>query len=184
MGRAKYRRRGTAIVETPNGSIIVTCGARKDASKKDQRPFILPGGGAEKGETRFRAAIRELQEETGLLAYSANIIFTHKGKIRPTMSGKGDYQDLHTVCVMKASGKPRPNMRDVKQIDYYYPGCHIWISKTTKEIIERYYAWKNNKQSWEPSENPDENDSEVVTGEAEEQASDEYDADEDTPNEF
>jgi 8-oxo-dGTP diphosphatase len=177
----RYRRRGTAIVETPTGSIIVTSGSRKDASKKDRKPFILPGGGAERGETRFIAALRELKEETSLQPYAAEIIFLHKGKVRPTMSGRGNFQDHHTVCVVKASGKPKPNMHDVKQIDYYYPGCHIWISKTTKEIIERYYAWKSKKLAWEPSEDPDENDSDVVNEEPETATNDDYDTDEQAP---
>jgi len=52
----KKRRRGTAIVETSKG-ILVTSGSSKI--------FILPGGGANKRETRLVAAIRELKEETG-----------------------------------------------------------------------------------------------------------------------
>jgi hypothetical protein len=46
--------------------------------------------------------------------------------------------------LVRASGIPRPGGGDAKRIDYYYPGCSVWISTTTKEIIEKYYEWKKN----------------------------------------
>jgi len=45
---AIVRRRGTAIVETPNGILVVAGRSKK---------FMLPGGGAEKRESRKRAAM-------------------------------------------------------------------------------------------------------------------------------
>ena len=49
------RRRGTAIVDTPKGIVVVSVGGRT---------YYLPGGGARRGESRESAAIRELREET------------------------------------------------------------------------------------------------------------------------
>jgi 8-oxo-dGTP diphosphatase len=138
MSEVLYRRRGTAIVETEQG-ILLTAG--------NHSAFILPGGGAKKGESRFMAALRELTEETSLLPYSAELIFTHKGKIKPTHSGRHKYQDHHTVCLVKASGNPRPGGGDAKRLSYYFPGCEVRISSTTEEIIERYYEWKKNQQN-------------------------------------
>ena len=60
------RRQGLAIVDTKEG-ILVVSGRKKN--------FILPGGGASKGESREGAAIRELKEETGLIAYSCEFPF-------------------------------------------------------------------------------------------------------------
>ncbi len=154
MSGVRYRRRGTAIVETQQG-ILLTAG-------RPGKPFILPGGGAERGESRFMAALRELTEETGLLPYAAEIIFKHKGKIRPTMSGRNKFQDHHTVCVVKASGKPKSGGGDAKRIAYYYPGCNVWISTTTKEIIERYFEWKTKRQAGEESNILDEDDIEDI----------------------
>jgi len=150
MSGIRYRRRGTAIIETQRG-ILLTAGRRG-------KPFILPGGGAKRGESRFMAALRELTEETGLLPYAAEIIFRHKGKIRPTMSGRHKFQDQHTVCLVKASGTPRPGGGDAKRIAYYYPGSDVWISSTTKEIIKRYYEWKRKRQAAEESNILDEDD--------------------------
>ncbi len=139
MTRVARRRRGTAIVETERG-ILLTAGS-------PGKPFILPGGGAKRGESRFMAALRELTEETGLLPYAAEIIFKHKGKIRPTISGSHKFQDYHTVCFVKASGIPKPGGGDAKRISYYHSGCNVWISTTTKEIIEKYFEWKRGKST-------------------------------------
>jgi 8-oxo-dGTP diphosphatase len=164
-----YRRRGTAIVETDRG-ILLTAG-------RPGKPFILPGGGAKRGESRFMAALRELTEETGLLPYAAGIIFKHKGEIRPTMSGRGKFQDHHTVCLVKASGFPRPGGGDATRIGYYYPGCNVWISNTTKEIIERYYEWKKNGLDSHESDIMDEEDGSDV-GDMDYGSNNNYDDDE------
>lgn len=169
MPGVQYRRRGTAIVETERG-ILLTAG-------RPGKPFILPGGGARRGESRFMAALRELTEETGLLPYAAEIIFKHKGKIRPSMSGKNKFQDHHTVCLVKASGFPRPGGGDATRISYYYPGCNVWISNTTKEIIERYYEWKRNRlASHEKAIMDDEEDGNI--GEVDDREINDYDVDE------
>jgi 8-oxo-dGTP diphosphatase len=132
MSGIRYRRRGTAIVETNHG-ILLTAGRHG--------PFILPGGGAKRGESRFTAALRELTEESHLLPYAAEIIFKHRGKI----NHKHNFQDHHTVCIVEASGIPKPGGADAKRLSYYYPGCDVWVSDTTKEIIERYYEWKKTR---------------------------------------
>jgi 8-oxo-dGTP diphosphatase len=120
------RRRGTAILETDKG-ILLTAMSRGT--------FLLPGGGANKGESRFRAAIRELEEETGLMANYAKIIFRHES-----------HSHEHTVVLVKAKGTPKPK-QEVKYIDYYKPEKNIKISKGTKDIIKKYYEWKNGSLS-------------------------------------
>ncbi len=115
------RKRGTIIIETDEGILLTAMSSGT---------YLLPGGGVNKGESRFRAAIRELEEETGLKANYAEIIFRHVSKSQE-----------HTVVLVKARGIPFPK-REIKFIDYYQPNKKIKMSSGTKEIIEKYYHWK------------------------------------------
>jgi 8-oxo-dGTP pyrophosphatase MutT (NUDIX family) len=66
------RRRGSVIVHTPNGILVVSEGGRT---------FLLPGGVARRHESRRSAAIRELKEETGLEAVDCSYLFEYKVKV-------------------------------------------------------------------------------------------------------
>lgn len=136
MAEARRRRRGTAIVETEEG-ILVTAGRSK--------VFLLPGGEANRGESRTKAAMRELREETGLKPYRAKYLFRHRGRVHKSY-GHGYFQDHHTVCLVKAKGVPRPR-HEVKYVAYYKPGSKVHLSGVTREIIERYYAYKKGSKS-------------------------------------
>lgn len=126
---SSIRRRGTAIVETPRG-ILVTASRNK--------LFLLPGGGAERWESRKRAAIRELKEETGLIAYSWKYLFTHKEPKYTAEGKRRKIRNLHKVFLIKAKGHPKPNYEDVSHIAYWKPRSGVNISRTTKLIIDKY----------------------------------------------
>jgi 8-oxo-dGTP diphosphatase len=131
MAKVKKRRRGTALVETEQG-ILVTAGRGG--------VFLLPGGGANRGESRTEAAMRELREETGLKPYYVKYLFRHRGRVSKS-HGHGYFQDHHTVCLVKAHGTPRPR-HEIKHIAFYKPGSGVRISGVTREIIEKYYGYK------------------------------------------
>lgn len=124
------RRRGTAIVETKQGIILVSGTGEY---------FLLPGGGAEPFESRKKAAIRELEEETGLKASSATYLFNHVGSTY-------QYQDklttnYHKIFLIKAEGNPEPH-NEIKYIKYYNPGDETKLSKSTSGILEKYFSAK------------------------------------------
>jgi len=131
MARVRRRRRGTAIVETEKGIIVVA---------ERSGIFTLPGGEARKHETRTQAAMRELREETGLQPHSAKCLFHHRGRVHKS-HGHGYFRDHHTVCLVKAAGTARPH-REIEYVEHYEPGSGIHVSGVTKEIIDTYYAYK------------------------------------------
>lgn len=115
MVGAYERRRGTAIVDTQKGILVV---------RQGRANYLLPGGGAKSGEPRIEAAIRELREETGLIAFDVHFLF--------------EYQKSK-VFLIKADGIPRPK-HEISQIGYYERDSPIPLSLNTKLIIEQYWS--------------------------------------------
>jgi len=120
------RRRGTALVDTSKG-ILVASGRHK--------LFLLPGGGANKGESRKKAAIRELREETGLKAQNCKYLFSYN---EPEDGRK--IRNLHKIFLIKVTGEPKPNYHDVKHVRYWKENTDLKLSNTTKIIINKYLA--------------------------------------------
>jgi 8-oxo-dGTP diphosphatase len=121
------RRRGTAIVDTPNGILVVS---------HNNRTFYLPGGGAEPGESRQNAAIRELQEETNLQALNCSFLFRYEA-----------LSNSHKVFLIEGTGHAKPS-NEIRYIDYFN-GSNLKVSDTTWDIIEKYRAGKLKKNSVE-----------------------------------
>ena len=114
-------RRGTAIVETPNGILVVNEG---------ERTYYLPGGGTRRGESRRNAAIRELLEETGLSATKCSYLFEYNS-----------YYNFHKVFLIEATGVAKPR-KEIKNLAYF-DGSNVKVSDTTRKIIDIYHEKKN-----------------------------------------
>lgn len=123
------RRRGTALVETNEG-ILVVC----NSWDMDKKLFTLPGGKANKNESRRQAAIRELEEETSLKGLESTYLFSYNS---PPHGHR--YRDCHKVLLIKVNGTPEPQ-HEVKQIAFYKEGSDLNLSHSTREIIERFLA--------------------------------------------
>lgn len=120
------RRRGTAIVETPQGVLVVS-----ESGKR----YSLPGGGARGKESREDAAIRELSEETGLKTVDSFYLFEFKGGIHKDYRG-GFFRDAHKVFRVKTVGDARPR-KEIKHLAYYN-GSNVDLSYGTKKILDKY----------------------------------------------
>jgi 8-oxo-dGTP diphosphatase len=129
------RRHGAAIVDTEEGILVVSGRSKL---------FLLPGGGARKGESREKATIRELREETGLVADSCEFLFEHVGSKHKSYKG-GYFRNHSKVFLIKALGKARPR-HEVKYVAYYKPESTIKISYNTKLMIDKYLNWKNSRR--------------------------------------
>ncbi|MBP7708674.1 NUDIX domain-containing protein [Candidatus Pacearchaeota archaeon] len=121
------RRRGVGIVETSKGIIIV---AGKD------RVFTLPGGGAEKWESRKRATIREIKEEISLNVTKIDFLFKSKGKEWEDKKGRLG-RNHNKVFLVKTIGKPKI-ANEIKYLDYWKPGKKVKMTNGTTFILEKY----------------------------------------------
>jgi len=122
----RTRRRGTAIVDTPKGILVVSL---------DGNNFTLPGGGAKEKESRRQAAIRELMEETGMKAVGLTALFEFMGGIHEGPRG-GSFRNAHKVFLVTATGTPEPR-QEVKGIAYY-DGSAPSLTPSATKIIARY----------------------------------------------
>ena len=135
------RRRGTALVEYTwqgdRGLLLVA-----DSPKGDL--WLFPGGGAEARETRMAAAVRELHEEIGMVAYGALYLFSHSAS------------NLHKVFLVRASGAPTIRDSAVKAIGLLLPDMSVrgislrqrysWPpapSGSTRKIAERFFTLRD-----------------------------------------
>ncbi len=126
--RNKIRQRGTAIVHTPEGIVLVM---------ERNGILSLPGGGVEHGESPQEAACRELEEETGLKALTscAQYLFTHLGG--PYQFKGQIYQNQHYVCLVKATGTIQIDS-EILGVCFYQPEDKLLVSKSTQQILNRY----------------------------------------------
>ncbi|MCU0523891.1 MAG: NUDIX domain-containing protein [Elainella sp. Prado103] len=131
--RAKTRRRGTALVDTDQGILLVS----EDGSR-----FSLPGGAATRNELWIEAAIRELREETGLRADSAQYLFSHMGEVRKR--GSSYSRNHHKVFLVKAEGLPKPK-QEIRALHFYQPGDPVKLTNSTQAILEKYYLLQSDR---------------------------------------
>ena len=121
MTRSKQRR-ATVIYESEKGILL---------TRISTEPWLLPGGLAEYNEPRIIAAIRELQEETGLLATDVNYLFEFESTFY-----------LQKVFLIRAQGTPRP-CKEVNFLAYYHPLDAELIPKINRsslKIIQKYHS--------------------------------------------
>ncbi|MFA5953367.1 MAG: NUDIX domain-containing protein [Candidatus Pacearchaeota archaeon] len=130
------RRKGIAIVETPKGIIVV-------AGKK--KKFTLPGGGANQGESRKDATIRELEEETTLKTKKIFYLFSYIGNAWINHRGK-EIRNHVKVFLVDAYGKAKPS-NEIKYLSYWNPKSKIDISNRTESVIKNYLKLKKRVKS-------------------------------------
>lgn len=135
----KYRRKGAILVKNKKGILVVSGKSGK---------YILPGGGANRGERRRDAAIRELKEETGLDVVKIRQLGNYTGKTFKSYSGK-KIKNLGKLYSAKVKGKARPR-NEIKKIAYWKPGSKIPISKGTENLIKQYSEQTTRRRNSNP----------------------------------
>lgn len=110
------RLRAAAYVERPEGILLV--GIRGMG-------LLLPGGGVHPGEDELAAAIRELAEETGLVAARAWPLLRYES------AGM-----THAVFAIEATGTPAP-AHEIDSLAYFRLGGTLAIAPVTRAIFDR-----------------------------------------------
>lgn len=121
--RQIVRRRGTAIVDTDRGILLVSSSSRL---------YLLPGGGAKKDEGRMDAAIRELKNETGLEPKSCKYLFSFDDPEDKKL------RNLHKVYLVEVEGEIIESHSPKRHIEYWHEGTKLKMSNSTRLIIDRY----------------------------------------------
>jgi 8-oxo-dGTP pyrophosphatase MutT (NUDIX family) len=122
-----YRRRGVAIIESKNGILVV--------EERDGK-FSLPGGGAKLWESRKRATVRELYEETGLTTKKISYLFSYIGHLWHNHR-RESVRNKTKVFLVKTEGIPKAK-HEINSINFWKPRSKLNISNGTKEVIEKY----------------------------------------------
>lgn len=102
---------------------------------KDKK-FILPGGGAEKWESRKKATIREVYEETNLRTKKIKYLFKYLGKKWNTHRGKL-IRNSAKVFLLEVEGIPKPK-NEIKHLAFWKPNNKVFLTTGTKKLIEKY----------------------------------------------
>lgn len=119
------RKRATAIVEL-NARIVL--------AETHNGLVLLPGGGINRGEPPLSAAVRELEEETGLVATQGLFLFEHESP-----------SNRHVVFWLAADGSPTPR-DDAIALHFLAldePASALRLSQATREILQQYRSFKD-----------------------------------------
>jgi 8-oxo-dGTP diphosphatase len=117
------RRRGTAVVDTDRGILLVSSSSRL---------YLLPGGGAKKGEDRMDAALRELKSETRLEPKSCKYLFSFDEPEDKKL------RNLHKVYLIEVEGDLGKVSNEKRHFAYWHEGSKLNLSNSSRLIIERY----------------------------------------------
>ena len=121
--RRRKRQRATALVVKDGQYLLV--------KEKGGRRYSLPGGGIERDESALVAACREVSEEVGMLAYSAERLFDYTS---------AESVNHHKVVLVEAGGEPRIKDGELDSFRWWDGRETLDVFQHVTSIVERYEA--------------------------------------------
>ncbi len=132
-------RRAKANMKRQRATIIVEVDQRILLVENRGGLVLLPGGGINPEESRLQAAVRELAEETGLIAESMLFLFSHESAT-----------NCHNVFWAAASGAALAG-DDATALHFFDQDSPLLIarmSRASRQIIERFLRRQGSRQRW------------------------------------
>lgn len=132
-GLLRMEQRGTnALVFDPAGRLLLVRHSYHHSNR-----WLLPGGGMGRRESPACAAVREVVEETGCLAQSAQWFATlHRAM------PEGWTNRLELVCVTTATAAPRADGRELLEAAFFaLDQLPATTAATTHQSIAEWRAW-------------------------------------------
>ena len=134
------KKRATCIVELDNeqGDLCILI-----AEQHGYTYDLLPGGRVEKGEAPIMAAVRELEEETGIKSQGVIKIFEH-------ISRSPVHHVFYLIPELNADPKPKSDIRKLWWLEVNELvdlSIYTQLSKSTVQILEKYYLWREDHET-------------------------------------
>lgn len=116
----KKRRRATVIAEQDGKVLLI--------KERGSRRYSLPGGGIERNESFMEAAVRELREETRLIAVKTEYLFDHEGATQ-----------YHKVIWALVRGSVRIQQKELAEYKWWNKRESVLMIDSTTAILDKHF---------------------------------------------
>lgn len=152
-------RVGNALLEVPAAGVVVRDGDRVLLARHlEGDVWVLPGGAIEPEETPADAALRELWEETGLVARLEAILGVYGGPDCTVRYGNGDRTSYLMVIFegRASSGEPRPDGVEITELRFvtadeaWQLPLAPWLPDVLRDVFSESRRTTFRPATWKP----------------------------------
>ena len=135
---------GSVIIENSQGEILL-------GKRTDNHKWGYAGGSIELGETIEECAVRELKEETGLIADDLEFFMINSGEETHYIYPNGDeVYNVEVVYICRNyHGELKPQEEEISELRFFSVNALPEISDPIRPVV-RAYQKKRNAQSGKP----------------------------------